>query len=265
MNITVLQIPIFNIGGVIGLSTFESYDFDIIRIIKLLLRRFWVLLLCGILVCGMAFSYAYFLIAPTYASSIMVYVNNRSTSIGNMVAGISSSDLNVSQSLVKTYIVILGSRSTLNQVIEKSGVDCSYEKLSGMISAESVNSTEVFRITVTSENAETSKLLANTIAEVLPKVISDIVSGTSVRIVDNAVLSNKKTSPSYVLFAAVGFIIGVLIGCAIVIWRDINDDIIHGEDYLIQNYQVPLLAVIPNLSAESGSSYSYRYMSNPNE
>ena len=245
----------------------DSYDFDIIQIAKLLLRKAWIIALCAVLAVAIGISAAFFFVTPKYSSSVMLYVNNRSTSasVEKIAAGLSSSDLSVAQSLVETYIVILRTRNTLNEVIEKSGVNCSYEDLNEMITAEAVNGTEVFSVTVTSEDPEASRLLAKTIGEVLPTKISNIVVGTSAKLVDNAIVNKNQVSPNYIVCAIISFLAGAILGCAIIIIRDITDDIIRSEDYLLQNYDVPVLAVIPNLSAESHSSYMRRYATSDNE
>ena len=74
---------------------------------------------------------------------------------------ISSGELTAAQKLVDTYIVILRSRSTLNDVIKKSGVDYSYEEMREMVAASAVNNTEIFSISVTSEDKEEAERIAN--------------------------------------------------------------------------------------------------------
>ena len=53
-----------------------------------------------------------------------------------------------------------------------------------MITASAVNGTEIFEIVVTNPDNQKAELIANTIADVLPKKIANIVEGSSVRIVD---------------------------------------------------------------------------------
>ena len=86
-----------------------------------LLRTLWkhaALILLSALLCGAAgFGLAYKVIPPKYQASALLYVNNSSISVGS--TSISLSDLSASQSLVETYIVILNTRLTLNEVVEK--------------------------------------------------------------------------------------------------------------------------------------------------
>ena len=82
----------------------------------------------------------------------MFYVNNNNLSIGEATVSISSSDISASKSLVNSYIVILRTRETLNDVIDYSGVDRTYAQMRNMISASAVNNTEIFQEVVTSED-----------------------------------------------------------------------------------------------------------------
>ena len=66
------------------------------------------------------------------------------------------------------------------------------QKLKGMIQTESVNETEVFSITVTCDDPHEAEHIANTIARVLPDKISNVVEGSSVRVVDYAVVPSGK-------------------------------------------------------------------------
>ena len=171
---------------------------------------------------------------------------------------ISQGELTAAQSLIKTYAVILSTRTTLNDVIEQSGVSYTYEQLKGMISAQSVNSTEVFSITVTSPNPREAELLANTIVRILPEKIAAIVEGSSARIVDYAVAPAGKASPNLSKNALTGAMVGFVLACGIVVIMELMDDQIHDPDYLIQTYDIPVLAVIPDLLSASSTNDYYQ-------
>ena len=156
------------------------------------------------------FSYATFIVTPKYDAEVLMYVNNSSLSQGSGNAyAISNSELSAAQSLVDTYIIILNSRTTLEKVTEEADLDYSYSKLKSMLRAEAVNGTEVFRVKVTTKDPAESVLIANTIGNVLPKSIADVVDGSDVRIVDYAGVSSEKSSPNENMYAAVGFLAGL--------------------------------------------------------
>lgn len=235
----------------------EYYTIDLLNIVKNLWHRAWMIIISGLIAATIGFSLSSFIIAPMYSSSIMLYVNNSSVSIGSASFSISSSEISAAQSLVKTYIVILENRTTLEEVIEKSNVNYTYKELSKMLDASSVNETEVMQVTVTSEDPYEASTIANVIAEVLPKRISEIIEGSSMEVVDAGVPNLQKISPSVSKYTALGFIIGALITIVIISIMALMDDTIHDEEYVLQTYDYPILAKVPDLLNPGTRRYGY--------
>ena len=216
------------------------------------------MMIAGIVAATIGFSFSSFVIAPKYSSSILLYVNNSSFSLGSTSFSISSSEISAAQSLVKTYIVMLQNRTTLESVREKADVDYTYKELDSMITASSVNDTEVMQVTVTCEDPYEAEKIVNSIAKVLPMRISEIIDGASMEVVDDGVPNLQKNSPSVTKYTAVGLILGVVLAVLVIAVIALFDDTIHDEDYILKNYDYPILAKIPNLlSADSKQNYSY--------
>ena len=234
----------------------DEMEIDLLKLAKALWRRAWAIMLAAVIFGGAALTYTAIFVTPLYKAEALMYVNSSNISVGGAKVSISQGELTAAQSLIKTYAVILSTRTTLNDVIEQSGVSSTYDELTEMISAQSVKSTEVFSITVTSPSPREAEMLANTIARILPEKISAIVEGSSARIVDYAVEPAKKASPSLSKNALIGAMLGFVLACGIVVIMELTDEQIHDSDYLIQTYDIPVLAVIPDLlSATSTNDY----------
>ena len=234
----------------------DEMEIDLLKLARALWRRAWAIMLAAVIFGGAALTYTAIFVTPLYKAEALMYVNSSNISVGGAKVSISQGELTAAQSLIKTYAVILSTRTTLNDVIEQSGVSYTYEELKEMISAQSVNSTEVFSITVTSPSPREAEMLANTIARILPEKIAAIVEGSSARIVDYAVEPAKKASPSLSKNALIGAMLGFVLACGIVVIMELTDEQIHDSDYLIQTYDIPVLAVIPDLlSATSTNDY----------
>lgn len=243
-----------------GKKTNKVEEIDLLQLAKALWHWAWALILSMLVFGGAGFFYAYVLITPLYQSSALLYVNNSTLSVGN--TSVSLSDLTASQSLVETYSVILKTRLTLNEVISRANLNYTYEELYEMVSAESMNGTEVFRVNVLSPIPEEAEVIANTITEVLPEKISEIMDGSSVRTVDYAVVPTRKHSPSITRYTALGMMLGLVLSAGIVILLDLLNDQIRDENYLLETYQLPVLAVIPDLLStkpDKKNYYKYHY------
>lgn len=235
----------------------EELEIDLLQLAKALWRKAWALLIAALIGAGVFLGATLLFVTPTYKASVLMYVNSSDISVGGTKVSISQGELSTAKSLIETYAVILKTRTTLNDVIEQSGVPYSYEQLSSMISAASVNNTEVFQIDVETPNAAEAMNIANTIAQVLPEKIASIVEGTSARIVDMAVQPTKRAGPNYMKNTASGAVLGLFLSGGIIIALELMDDKIHNTDYLTQTYDLPILAVIPDLMSNKMDAYSY--------
>ena len=237
----------------------QELDIDLQRLVTALLDKSLLIGIVAVVCAVVTFLGTYFFVTPMYQSSAMFYVNNNSVSLGEASLSISSADISASRGLVKSYIIILNTRETLNDVIDYSGVDRTYGELKGMISAASVDSTEIFQVVVTSPDPQEADKIADAVAYILPKRISSIIEGTSAKIVDSAVVSSRPSSPSYTKNAATGFAVGLLLSAAWVVLRALMDITIRSEEDITQNCKAPILAAVPDMEVHSkgGSYYGY--------
>jgi len=237
----------------------EYYVIDIIHVLRVILHKIWIVIVCGVLAAGIGFSVAAFAIEPTYSSSIMLYVNNSSLSLNDVGISMSYSDINASQSLVKTYSVLLKNRTTLERVIEETGVSRSWGELFGMIEASSVNETEVMKVTVTTTDPYEAQKIANGISKVLPQRVTEIVEGTSMEVVDSAIPNLNKVAPSITKYTAIGFLLGAFVSIIVLVIVALMDNTIHDEEYVLQTYNYPILAKVPDLLDTENKKYGYDY------
>ena len=215
-------------GKQVGNNRENETEIDLLQLAKALWHKAWAIVLVTLITAAMAFAGTKLFITPLYTASAMMYVNNSSISVGSTQVNLS--DLTAAQSLVETYMVILKTRST-----------------------------EVFSISVTSASPEEAEKIANTIAELLPNRIADIVEGSSVRIVDYAVVPSKKTSPSLSKNTMLGAMLGFVLSCGVFTVLYLLDDVVHNEDYIRVTFDLPLLAVVPDLTEKNSKSNYYYY------
>ena len=232
-----------------------SIEIDLKRLLLVLLRRAWLLLLVGILCAATAFVYAKFFVTPMYSASTKLYVNN---TYGQDTEGFSSSQIMAAQELANSYIVILKSYPVTEQILEKTGLDYTHGQLMSMISAMAIDETEIFRVTVTCANYKHAAQIANAIADILPGRVADIVSGSSLRVVEYARESTTPVSPNVAKYTVLAFIVGFALVALVLVVVELLDESINSEEYLTRVYpDIPLLAVIPD--AEVSSSYGRYY------
>lgn len=250
------------------MSDISEFEIDSIALIRALWKNILLIALVAILVGSMFFGYTVFCMEPTYQATASMYVNNSSFSVGATSFSVTSSDLSASNSLVSVYLYILESRTTMEEVIQAADLTYTPDQLKGMISTSSVSKTGAFEVTVTSTNPAEVELIANSIAKILPERIAEIVDGTSVRIVDYAIIPSERSGPSILLNTALGVIIGGMLSAAMIVVKYLLTDtsrvMIQSADDLRAMYpDFMVLATIPDvrLSEKKNGYYSTYYAS----
>lgn len=218
------------------------------EIFGILWSKVVVIILCTILGGAVAFGVTYFLIEPEYTSKVTMYVNN---SDGKQDSYMNINDINASQKLVSTYVEILKSDTVINKVIEATGVEYSATALREMMSASSVNGTEIFEIKFVSEDPEEAALLANTIADIGPEEIIRVVKAGSVELIDPAKVATKPSSPNVILNTIIGIMLGGVLSVLGVLVYAMLDTRIKIEEDLEKTYTIPVLGTIPCLVQDS--------------
>ena len=240
----------------------EEQEIDLLKLLRVLLSKLWVIVAAALVGGVLFFLFTFFFITPQYKSSALLYVNNSSIDIGSTKLNISSGDISASSSLIDTYVVILKSRTTLEQAIKEGKLPYTYEQLTKKVSGSAEGKTPVFKITVQDADPEMAAHITNTIVEIMVDAnsgISGIVEGSSVRVIDYAVVARKASSPSYSKNTAIGMLLGFVVSCGIIILFSLMDSTIREEEYLLEKYgNIPVLATIPDLFEDSqGGYYGY--------
>lgn len=227
---------------------------DIGHILAVLWHRAWLIVLAGILAAAIVFGWSTYTTPELYSSTATVYVNdptNYGFSIGN---------ISTARSLVKTYLVLLRNRTSLEMVLDAADRKdvYTYGQLSGMISAAAIDETEVIAITVTAGDPVEAARLANAIVEVLPVRIEEIMDGASMRLIDSAIPNYTRIGSTVTRDTFLGLLVGMVLMSALLIVLDMLNDVIRDESYILQTYDVPILARVPDLAGDNAGRYGYR-------
>lgn len=233
-------------------------EIDLRQLLSGLLRKSWIIVVVSIICAALTFLGTYYFITPEYRAASVFYVNNNTMSVGEMEIGLSSGDLTARKNLVDSYIVILKSRTTLLKVIDYAEVEISYSQLRSMITAASVDGTEIFQVVVTSTDPYQAEKLANAIAYVLPDRIAEIITNTEANVVDYAVVPSAPSSPSYSKNTTMGFLIGLVLSMGVVVLWELFDVTIRTEEDVTSCCSHPVLASVPDMLNQSKGGYYYR-------
>lgn len=216
-------------------------------------KAFWIIGI-GVATAILFAAVTKFLLTPIYSSTAKFYVNNN-TEKGSTT--ISSQDINASQSLAGTAIVIIRNNNELMQrVIAASSVECTVEELKEMITASSLSSTEAFAIKVSCPSPEDALSLANAFRIVVPEMIPDVIRGGDISTFDVPEKATEPDSPNIFINTLVGGFLGIIVSFLIFFLSEALDNTIYGEDDLKDKFKYPIVGIIPTIiGAEDNVAY----------
>lgn len=185
---------------------------------------------------------------PMYKSETSLVLTRANNGTGT----ISQTDISLNKSLVSTYREIIKSRRILSKVIENLKLDYTEAELKSKIGVASANDTELIVISVKDEDAKIAKLIADEIAEVFKKEITNIYSIENISIVDKAVKSEKPYNINKVKQYLMGFGIGLVLGSGLVVMMFYFDDTIKSSDDIETKLGLSVLSSVPKYKKGKG-------------
>ena len=222
-------------------------EINLVKILEIILKLWWFVLIFAIVAGLVAFSISSFLMTPQYTSTAKVYVDSSQRASG---ASINYNELTTNARLVSTYIEVLCSDTYLNSIASKSDYNVSGSQIKGNITMNSANETEILEIKYADISPERARDILQLILNNAQGEITRVIRGSQVSVVDNASLPKTTSSPNVKQNTFIGIFIGVVLGIAIIFIKELLDTRIKDEDDLKSKYNIPVLGVIPNLDVD---------------
>lgn len=225
----------------------RGLEVNVGELIVVLLRKWWLIALCGIIVASAFLAATKLFITPTYQSVTKIFVLSQQD--GNLLT---STDIQLSSYLTKDYAELIKSRTVAQEVINRLDLSMSPEGLMSQVSVQTKSDTRIVTIVVKNENPELAQKLANVIREVSAKQIVDVMGVEAVNMVDEANLPLSPSGPNTRKNMLMGCAWGCLLAIAFILLRYLLDDTIKSEDDVERYLNLNVLASIPTIEQPTG-------------
>ena len=233
-------------------NDYNEVEIDLIELYYALKKKIVMILLTAIAVGGIAAAYSYLLAKPVYQSTAKLYILSQSTSLTSFA------DIQISSSLAKDYEEMIFSRPVVMQVKKNLNLDYSYEQLKTKLTVNNPADTRCLNITCQSNDIEEARNMANEFATVSKRQIAMIMDTDEPTIFEKAVKNSHPVKPRKVRNTAIGFMLGFMLACAIVIIRYMMNDSLKSEDDIQRHLDLNTLASIPNEKTQKLEGLRFR-------
>lgn len=218
----------------------EELEIDLGELVGLLLSR-WLLIILSALLFGMlAYGYSKLLVTPQYESTTQIYViNQQSTDTVNYT------ELQAGLQLTNDYVVMVESRSVLEQVINSMNLDYTYESLLKKLSVSAQSNTRIIAITVEDPDPYEAKKIADAIREVASEKIASVMAIDSVNVMEEGNIAKEPSSPNVMKITLIGLMAGFVLAVGLVLLNYLLNDSVRTPDDVEKYLGLSTLGSIP--------------------
>lgn len=206
---------------------------------RLLERSVWIALI-SLAMAVLTGLYTVYFITPKYSATSGLYVMSRQDSAINLA------DLQIGSVLTSDYTEVFSNWHVQETVLQRLGLNYTYEELDKMVSLQNPNNTRILYITATSVYPDEAKLLADTYASVAREFIAATMDTQQPSIFMEALRPTKPSSPRLFRNIVIGFAMGFILSCGVVALHFIMDDKVRSADDVEKYLSMPLLGMLPH-------------------
>ena len=218
----------------------DEVEIDIGHILSILWEKILIIIATGLIVGLAGFLISKFLITPKYESETKLYVLNRANDSATTL-----SDVQLSTQLTKDYQILVTSAPVMNQVIKELKLDMKASELASTISVDTPSDTRVLQITVTSDDPQRAKVIADKVAEVSSEKICDIMKIEQVNVIEEGSLSEIPAFAVVQKWTIIGALAGIVLSAAVIVIKSMLDDTVKTTEDVEKYFDLSTLAVIP--------------------
>lgn len=208
------------------------------------LKKYLIWILLASVLCSFgAWFYTSYFVEPIYAAEFSVGI--RSAGPDSTIATEQPADA----SLTNFYRDVFTCDVIVKDVSEK--LNLPEAAIENMVSVRNRSDSPVLRVRVVSSDPQEAFDVAEALAETCPRALPRIVGSGSMFLVNAPMLPERPFSPNFKKNMAYGFVVGLLLSCAVVILIAVLDTTIWREDDLSRNFQYPVLGSVPSMLPET--------------
>lgn len=227
----------------------KETEIDLSVVLEVLRKNILPLVLVTVLFCIGSFMGTKFFIAKQYRASATLIVNNKASSSNS---GYNSNEIVAAQNLADVYSIIIKSESVLQPVIDKMELNITCEQLKRAITVSTVNSTQIIEVSVLSTEPEFAKKIVSSVVKVAQPIITDKVEAGSVKVIDEAKISNNgnPVGPNASRNALFGAAIGFALILVVIFVKEFFNKRFKSEADVTNTLNLPLIAIIPQVDGK---------------
>jgi capsular exopolysaccharide synthesis family protein len=187
----------------------DFINIDIRELLYLLLKKWYLIVLCFVLSTSSAFLITQYYLKPVYTAETTLFLGKERQKVD-----FSFADIQVNNQLVADYRELLMSRTVAEEIEKKLGVPISV--FQGNVSVKTVKDSRIFSISYADTDKERAANVTNELATIIQQLAKEIIEVNNVQVIDTAKVPNKPVKPNKKMNVSVAGVLGLLSGAMLI-------------------------------------------------
>lgn len=227
----------------------EETTIDLAELFYRLLDKAKFIIVAALLGAIIAFCATKFYMTPMYQASAKLYVLNSSGTSLNL------SQIQLSSSLASDYVQVFDNWHVHEMVKRRLNLDYTYAQMGSMISVENPTNTRILKVTVKSDDPQEAADMALTYVQVAREFIAAKMDMDMPTIFEEPQLPTRPYAPSTTKNTMLGFMLGLLLMCGIVVVQFLVDDRVRNADKLEKQLGLATIGMMPVQSSDTSREH----------
>lgn len=217
----------------------DEIEIDLMEIFRLFLRRWWMILGCGLIAAIAAFGFNKIVVTPQYEASSMIYILSKTTSITSAI------DLQLGKQLTVDFETLATSRPVVEKVIDELNLDMDYEEMVQKIKVSNPSETQILKIAVRDADPKMACDISNAMSDATSERVAEVMVTDKPSTVEDAVVPEEPVTPNTLKNTVIAGALGVLLMMTVLLVNHLIDDRIKTEEDITKYLELNTLASIP--------------------
>ena len=220
---------------------------DIRRILYSVARKWWLIVLLGVLGGGISYLTVYFT-KPVYQADTKLYIMNLDK-VSTNGQKLNSSDITLSQQLVRQYYEMIYSRSVATAVSQEvKEYNLSQNAILSMVSIASKEDSNVFTISARWSDPAIAAAVANATSRAFSAKIRQLSNSDNVGILDEALVPNYPINNKGPQTVLLGLLAGWMVALGIIYIIEYFDTTVRSVEDIEKGLNLSVIGIIPELN-----------------
>lgn len=216
----------------------DFVSIDIRELLYLLLKKWYLIVLCFVLSTTSAFLITQYYLRPVYTAETTLFLGKERQKVD-----FSFADIQVNNQLVADYRELLMSRTVAEEIEKKLGVPVSV--FQGNVSVKTVKDSRIFSISYADTDRERAAAVANELATIIQKLAKDIIEVNNVQVIDTAKVPTKPVKPNKKMNISVAGVLGLLLGALLIYLLEYLDHTFKKPEDVENQLELNVIGTIP--------------------